>query len=115
MVNFVEYRHTCITQDTSQLATLTRAAFQDSVKAAAVEPFECARLQELLYKPCTTRSPADVAETAHRLRGFKYFSTMDPSHINQLAAVAGACPCPRSASPGHLFICSLVFLVSLAL
>lgn len=92
----MEYRDTGITGTTSQLATVTRDAFQAAVEAAAAETFESARLQELLYKPCTTRSPADVAETAHRLRSFKYFSTMDPSHINQLAAVAGACPCPRS-------------------
>lgn len=95
------YRQTCVTSDTCQLAVVTKEAFQEAVQAAAHETFESARLQELLYIPPTARMPADVAEAAHRLRRFKYFHSMDPSHVAQLAAAAGVCPCPRFASPRH--------------
>lgn len=101
-------RQTCVTATNTQLVTVSREAFQAAAEAAAVESFECARLQELLYKPCPTRSPDDVTEIAHRLRGFKYFTGMDPSQVSQLAAVAGACPCPRYVSIAKSSCCCVM-------
>jgi hypothetical protein len=94
-------RNTCTAMETSSVASLSAEAFRAGVAVAQVEPFETARLLQLLFRAPNKRSAQNNEEIAVRLSSLTCFSSKDvPASCEKLSSFVEACPCPKCASFG---------------